>query len=471
MAKMKSVFVGLLCLFFTVSVQAKDTVNLVVLHINDTHGHFSAYDLNGKRVGGVGRLSSLIKKVRAENPDQVLLLHAGDMFSRGEPVVIYTGGQVNLLAFEKMGFDAITPGNGEFYFGIENLQRQTARVSTPFVQSNVTYKNHNGSIFPPYVIKEVKGVKVGILGLGLIRTWHQSSQMLVLNDPVETAKKYVPELRPQVDFLIALTHIGAKNDSLLAGAVPELDLIVGGDSHTQFDQPSRIARSTGKGSVPIVQARHYYQYLGRVDVQLKKEKTGYRVTLVDGQLLSIHDRIESDPEIDALLAEYAKPLDEVIAKTEQALPNSRNEKSALGDLVGEAILRQTRADVVLLERNGNTHGFVAGDIPLGEIYRLRQYRAPIMLTRLSLSQIQAVLSVRNYQTAGCTFVREGKEIKDLTIHATPDSASTYLVALERQVAFRHFLRSAESDSVAFDFTGQRVDTAFERYLRDLKVVR
>ncbi|MGA1199831.1 MAG: hypothetical protein ACO36I_25330, partial [Candidatus Latescibacterota bacterium] len=67
--------------------------------------------------------------------------------------------------------------------------------------------------------------------------------------------------------------------------------------------------------------------------------------------------------------------------------------------------------------------------------------------------------------------REGKEIKDLTIHATPDSIGTYLVALERQVAFRHFLRSAESDSVAFDFTGQRVDTAFERYLRDLKVVR
>jgi len=471
MNKMRPVFVALVCLIVTVSIPAKDTVNLVVLHINDTHGRFSAYDLDGKNVGGVGRLSTLIKKVRAENPDQVLLLHAGDIFSRGEPVVIYTGGQVNLLAFEKMGFDVITPGNGEFYFGIENLQRQTARVSTPFVHANVTYKHHNGSIFPPYVIKEIQGVKVGILGLGLIRPWHQSSQMLTLNDPVETAKKYVPELRPQVDFLIALTHIGAKNDSLLASAVPELDLIVGGDSHTKLEKPSRITRSKGKGNVPIVQARHYYQFLGRVDVQLKKSKTGYRVTRVDGQLLPIDDRLESDPEIDALVVEYAKPLGEVIAKTEKPLPNSRDENAALGDLVGKAVLKQTRADVAILERNGNTGGFEAGDIPLGEIYRLRQYRAPVMLTRLSVSQIQAVLSVRNYQTAGCTFVRDGKEIKDLTLHATPDSAGTYLVAMERQVAFRHFLRSAASDSVAFDFSGQRVDTAFERYLRDLEVVR
>ena len=160
--------------FLTGSVWASDTVDLVVLHINDTHGKLSPYNLGGHNIGGIGRLSTLVKQVRAENPGRVLLLHAGDIFSRGEPVVIYTVGYVNLLAFEKMGFDAITPGNGEFYFGIENLKRQTSRVSTPFVHANVTYKHHDGLIFPPYLIKEIQGVKVGILGLGLIRPWHQS---------------------------------------------------------------------------------------------------------------------------------------------------------------------------------------------------------------------------------------------------------------------------------------------------------
>ena len=457
--------------FLTGSVWASDTVDLVVLHINDTHGKLSPYSLGGYKVGGIGRLSTLVKQIRAENPGRVLLLHAGDIFSRGEPVVIYTGGYVNLLAFEKMGFDAITPGNGEFYFGIENLKRQTSRVSTPFVHANVTYKHHDGPIFPPYLIKEVQGVKVGILGLGLIRPWHQSSQTLKLHDAVETAKQYMPELRPKVDFLIALTHIGVKNDSLLAAAVPELDLIVGGDTHTRLNTPSRIARANGEGSVAIVQARHYYQFLGRVDVQLQKAARGYRVMRLNGKLLPLDGQIVRDSKIEALIDEYARPLDEVICRTERDLPNARDERSVLGDLVGEAVLDQTRADVAILERNGDTHGVFTGDISLNDIYRLRQYRPPVMLTRLSRDQIQAVLEARMYLTAGCSFERKDETIANLKIGAKPDSAGTYLVAMERQVAFRHFLRDAASDSVVFDFTGQRVDTALERYLRDVKVIR
>ena len=467
----KMTFFLIVFTFLTGFVWASDTVDLVVLHINDTHGKLSPYNLGGYKVGGIGRLSTLVKQIRAENPGRVLLLHAGDIFSRGEPVVIYTGGYVNLLAFEKMGFDAITPGNGEFYFGIENLKRQTSRVSTPFVHANVTYKHHNGPIFPPYLIKEIQGVKVGILGLGLIRPWHQSSQTLKLHDAVEIAVKYMPELRPKVDFLIALTHIGVKNDSLLAAAVPELDLIVGGDTHTRLNTPSRIARTKGEGSVAIVQARHYYQFLGRVDVQLQKAAHGYRVMRLNGKLLPLDGQIARDSKIEALIDKYARPLDEVICRTERDLPNARDERSVLGDLVGEAVLDQTRADVAILERNGDTHGVFAGDISLNDIYRLRQYRPPVMLTRLSQDQIQAVLEARMYLTAGCSFERKDETIANLKIGAKPDSAGTYLVAMERQVAFRHFLRDAASDSVAFDFTGQRVDTALERYLRDVKVIR
>jgi 5'-nucleotidase/UDP-sugar diphosphatase len=118
------------------------------------------------------------------------------------------------------------------------------------------------------VIQEIQGIRVGILGLGLIRSWHHSSQPLTLHDPVETAARYAAEIKPQVDLLIALTHIGAKNDSLVAAAVPELDLIVGGDSHTRLDKPSRILRSNGKGAVPIVQAKDYFKFLGRTDISV-----------------------------------------------------------------------------------------------------------------------------------------------------------------------------------------------------------
>jgi len=223
--------------------------------------------------------------------------------------------------------------------------------------------------------------------------------------------------------------------------------------------------------VSIVQARHYYQFLGRVDVQLQKAARGYGVMELNGKLLPLHEQIARDSKIEALIDKYARPLNEVICRTERDLSNARDERSALGDLVGEAVLHQTRADVAILERNGDTHGVAAGDIFLNDIYRLRQYRPPVMLTRLSRDQIQAVLGARMYLTAGCAFEREDKTISNLKIGAKPDSAGTYLVAMERQVAFRHFLRDAASDSVVFDFTGQRVDTAFERYLRDVKIIR
>ena len=130
------------------------------------------------------------------------------------------------------------------------------------------------------------------------------------------------------------------------------------------------------------------------------------------------------------------------------------------------LVKQVRA-----ENPGRVLLLHAGDIFLNDIYRLRQYRPPVMLTRLSRDQIQAVLEARMYLTAGCSFGWKDKTISNLKIGAKPDSAGTYLVAMERQVAFRHFLRDAAFDSVVFDFTGQRVDTALERYLRDVKIIR
>ena len=107
--------------------------------------------------------------------------------------------------------------------------------------------------------------------------------------------------------------------------MPELDLIVGGDTHTRLNMPSRIARANGNGSVAIVQARHYYQFLGRVDVQLQKATRGYRVMGLNGKLLPLDGAIARDSEIEALINEYTRPLGEVICRTERDLPNARDE--------------------------------------------------------------------------------------------------------------------------------------------------
>ena len=111
-----------LVLLTPISVSAGVKINLVILHVNDTHGRLQPYQHQGASFGGIARLSTLLKQTRRENPGRVLFLHAGDIFSRGDPTTVYYGGRANFHAYEKMGVDAITPGNGEFYMGIENLQ-------------------------------------------------------------------------------------------------------------------------------------------------------------------------------------------------------------------------------------------------------------------------------------------------------------------------------------------------------------
>ena len=446
-----------------------EKIELVVLHVNDTHGKLEPYDHQAQgQVGGIARLATLVKQTRAENPGRVLFLHAGDILSRGDPTTIYYGGLVNFLAYEQMGVDAITPGNGEFYMGIENLQNQAARVGIPFLHANGTYKRHGGSIFPPYTIVEVNGVKIGILGLGLIRSWHYTSGTLVLNDPVATAKKYIPEIRPKVDLLIALTHIQAKNDSLLAAAVPELDLIVGGDSHTRLDTPSRIPRPEGNGSVPIVQARHYFQFMGRVDIELERDQDGIRVNRVDGRLIPINGEIAADPAIENLIRHYADPLDEVICHAEVEFTNDRDAPSPLGDLVAQAVLTQTRADVAIVQGNQGQFDIKPGAITLGDVNRIRWYHSRLVTARLSGAQIQELITGRFYNIAGCQFTKVDEQITDLTINGQPaNPAATYLVATEQQVVFR----SPVFSEVEVDYTGQRVDTALEAHLRRVAVVR
>ena len=171
-----------------------EPIHLVILHSNDTHGNLIAYDKENQ-IGGIAKTATLIKQIKDENKDSTLVLHAGDELSRGDDLTTCFGGEVNMLAMEMMGYDAFTPGNGDFYFGIQNLVKQTALVKFPILHANVVYKDTNKLIFQPYIIKEINGVKIGILGIGVIREEHPSSRNLKLLDPINVAKEIIPELQ------------------------------------------------------------------------------------------------------------------------------------------------------------------------------------------------------------------------------------------------------------------------------------
>jgi len=224
-------------------------------------------------IGGFPRLQSLIDSVRnIESP--VLLLDAGDVMT-GNPITdrVYGGAEGGALfeMMNMMGYDAWAPGNHDLDISQENLIGLTRIARFPTVCANLV--NDSGE-FPvgnrPYAVIERGGLRIGIIGLmsqelyGLV---HQGNlKGLRVLSPDETLRKYAREIDGRTDLLIALTHQGAVEDSLLALKAPEVDIIVGGHSHTRLGRPWNV------NGVLIVQAGSNTEYLGYTRIAVQDDR-------------------------------------------------------------------------------------------------------------------------------------------------------------------------------------------------------
>jgi len=145
--------------------QPSTSEHLVILHVNDTHGHLSPRTIKGRSVGGVARMASMVKHIRQENPGRVLLLHAGDVFSRGDSITNYYGGAANFELMNRIGFDALVLGNGDYYFGIDNLRQRIPEAKFTILAGNIfkifkTLGQKSKPVGKDFVVKNV-----GPLGL------------------------------------------------------------------------------------------------------------------------------------------------------------------------------------------------------------------------------------------------------------------------------------------------------------------
>jgi 5'-nucleotidase len=452
-------------LFWSPAGGAQQTVDLVVLHLNDTHGSLEPHlNSDSAQVGGVARATTLIRDIRRLNPERVLLLHAGDLFSRGDPVTSCLGGRANLEILELMGVDALTPGNGDFYFGFENLVEQTSRVGYPVLHANVMHNHTGAPLLPAYTIQEISGVRVAILGLGSVRMGHYSARDLEWLDPVQVARQYAPVLRRQADLLLVLSHLGARGDSALAAAVPEIDLIVGGHSHTRLDSLMRVPRPPNPVAIGIAQAQSRYEVVGRVDVRMRRSQGGYIVDRLEGRLLPVTADVPDDPEVEAVLADYASALDAVVGTLESPLASAREGSSPLGDLAAEAVRSVTRSDIAMVWRWSAWPSLEAGPVTVADICRVHGERLPILTARVKGTAIGDLVRTPNVLFSGC-------EVEDSTvvrITGVPvDTAAFYTVS----APISAFTAIAGLRDLSTSRTGYRVDTAIERYLRQTGVVR
>jgi 5'-nucleotidase len=233
--------------------------------------------------GGVIRRASLIENIRKENPN-VLLLDAGDIF-QGTPYFNYYGGELEFKLMSMMQYDAATIGNHDFDNGIEGIYAQMPHATFDFISSNYDFKNTVMDGFvKPYKIFDKNGIKVGVFGLGIELEGLVDKKMYketVYNNPVETAQDMVRILKKEkkCDLVICLSHLGYKYnedvskicDLKLAALTQDIDLIIGGHTHTFLDKPTIVKNSVGK-DVLVNQVGCYGINLGRIDFYFDNSK-------------------------------------------------------------------------------------------------------------------------------------------------------------------------------------------------------
>ena len=256
----------------------RDSVHLVVLHTNDTHSRMDPFPMDGgpfEGLGGAARRATLIRRVRAAN-EHVLLLDSGDIF-QGTPYFNFFGGELEFRAMTAMGYDAATLGNHDFDNGVDGLMAMLPEAGFEFVSANYDVR---GSALAghvrPYAVREFGGVTVGIFGLGIafeklvLASLHEG---VVYTDPIAAARTTCGELRRLgCSLIICLSHLGYEyrdtdrpSDQTLAAAVPEIDLILGGHTHTFLDEADVYDQGV-YGFTVVNQVGWGGMRLGRVDV-------------------------------------------------------------------------------------------------------------------------------------------------------------------------------------------------------------
>ena len=269
------------------SFKSSDTKHLTILHTNDVHSYIDPFPADHPRnanMGGVSRRAAIIENIRQENPN-LLLLDAGDIF-QGTPYFNYYGGELELKLMSMMKYDLGTLGNHDFDNGIEGFYSQMHNASFDFVTSNYDFNNTvlQGKT-KQYKIFDKNGIKVGIFGLGIelagLVDGKNYKETKYLN-PVEIAQDLSRVLKHEqkCDLVICLSHLGYKyndekdkiSDVKLATLTKDIDLIIGGHTHTFLDKPTVLKNSEGK-EVIVNQAGCYGFNMGRIDFYFDNNKS------------------------------------------------------------------------------------------------------------------------------------------------------------------------------------------------------
>jgi 5'-nucleotidase / UDP-sugar diphosphatase len=380
---------------------------ITILHTNDMHASFLPREAfwmkeNPKQlIGGFNELSFVVDSLRHVK-SVTLLLDAGDVMT-GNPITeyMYRGAEGGAL-FEMMnriGYELWTPGNHDFDISSVNLRKLTNIAKFPTVSANILDTLNQ---FPvnnkEYVVIEKNGLKIGIIGImsddfyNLVN--QNSSAGIKILPSIETMKRLITLLNPQTDLLIALTHQGVDEDSVLAMNVQGLDLIVGGHSHTRLKHPKRV------NGVLIVQTGANCENLGVLDLKMEK----HHVISYDGGLVPLwYNAARQKTQLSMFIDSVKLMIDQDYSKVLGTLKTDWKRghgESGIGNFISDAQREAVKADVSFMNSSGIRKDLAAGPVTKKDIFEILPFRNLLTTFPVTANQIRSMVEFIIKQRGG-----------------------------------------------------------------------
>jgi len=425
---------------------------VTLLYTNDTHGHLLPFSYPDppdpsvvyaslpaiKDVGGIARRATLARQIAGEMRGNTMLVDAGDVLD-GTPFSIEYHGEADFAAMSSAGYQVMVPGNHEFNTSLEQFRWNIGTASFPLVCANLLDRQTGNLLLPAYRTYDFQGARVAVFGITVPSPEYKAAiEGLDFLDPYQVARELVPKLKNQADIVIALSHLGVSEDVKLAEAVPGIDVIVGGHSHTRLAVPKFVRRAEQAhafwvGGTVIVQAFEKGVELGRLDLRLRRDGGPFTLMSYTGRLLPVTSEIPDDPSTAETVARYYEPISkyygDVIGEATATLYDNRRTESAVLNLVADSIREAAGTQIAMYGVGGIRADILQGEIRVWDVATVLPFKNRIMALEMTGQRLKQGLKAFAPGVSGMRYRMVGDGIVEATVGGTPiDESATYEVA-------------------------------------------
>lgn len=386
---------------------------LTLVHVNDIHGRAKEGKYDGV---GLARVATIAKALKQdENNGEVLLLDAGDTL-HGTTFATLTKGESMVEVLNASGFDYMTLGNHDFNYGTERLKELISLGKYKTLAANVIDKRTGRPLATSYDIKKIDGKKVGFFGLSTPETYYKTNPKNVENikfvDPIKTAKQIVSEMKKKgVKFIVVITHLGEDSSTEkryqsigLAEAVPGIDLIIDGHSHTELTEKKVV------NGVTIVQTGEYAKNVGVVKVDLDKLKNKNEAidyTLYTKDIILKGDNpVQEDILVKSKIDEISKKQEMItsvkVGESPVLLQGDRafvrTGETNLSQLITDSMIWKTDADVAITNGGGIRASINPGEVTVGDVISVLPFGNYVITKEITGENLQKAIEhgLRSY---------------------------------------------------------------------------